>query len=150
MEEKVTVSVGGETWDITPLKGLRAIQIMPDVIGMCAEIVYAAYKGGIRIDEWFSEDFDGEIRLQLDTILRAIGFVSNVLGEKYDRFSREIVPFLLQKDYEFLENNGTMQEIGIALWRAVQFHIKTSFGEEVLTALKNFAGSGAQEEKKED
>jgi hypothetical protein len=127
------ITIAGETWEIVPLKGLKAFRLMPKVISIASELIWQANEAGFPLETFFSEE---ETEITFTVALKAIKFVADTLGKRYDELELRVIPFLLQKDAGWLQDNGSPQEIVSALIGAVQFHITTSFGEGVLDALK--------------
>lgn len=133
MSGKITID--GETWELKPLKGLSAIRKMPKVLGMASRLINAAIIGGIPLDKWLTGVDAGA--LKLTDAIAAIGFVADELGDSYAEFEKDVVPFLLQKSYSWLSQHGTPYELFVAIIESVKFHLETSFGEDVMAALKN-------------
>lgn len=132
----IEVTIGERTWTIHKLRGMKAIRKMPKVLKFLSILVNAAVKSGIPIDKWLQGQ-EVIANPSLMDIMQAIGFIAEALGENFEDFEKEIVPFLLECDSKFLEENGTPYEIFLALWNAILFHIETSLGAEVTEALKN-------------
>jgi len=127
------LKVGDTEWELVPLKGLKAIRMMPKVIGVLSHIFYSVIGAGVPLDEWFNS---GEIKL--GDLLKLFNYASLALGDNIDVLTNEIMPFLMQVDPVFLQNNGTPDEILRAFWDACKYHYNSSFGEDVREALKNF------------
>lgn len=140
------VTIADKTWELTPLAGLKAIRMMPKVISVAAEVLWAATDAGFPLIELFSGELDS---VGLTSVLKAMKFVADTLGKRFDELALEIVPFLLQQDQQWLQSHGSMEEIGKALWIAGQYHIKTSFGEEVIEALKKSVAAEEEEAAEE-
>lgn len=147
-EESVTITIAGESWEVTPLRGLKSIRMVPKVLSMASELVAAAAKSGIDVGAILTTE--GELSFSTDKVLMAVAFISDVLGKRYTEFSQDIVPFLLQKDYAWLADNGSMGELFSALWEAAQFHISTSFGQGVRDAIKKSVTDVAEEDALEE
>jgi len=131
------VSIAGETWELKPLKGLKAMKAMPKLIGIAAEVLWAGQESGFRIDQVILEgDTDPLKKFDLGTALKAMKLVSDVVGDHFDEIAADILPLLLQKPYAWLYENGQLNEHLKALWIAIKYHVETSFGEEVIAALK--------------
>lgn len=135
MPGNTEITIGGETWELEPLKGLKAMKAMPKIIGIAAEVLYAGQESGFRIDQILLEG-DTEIKFDLGTALRAMKLISDVVGERFDEIAADVMPVLLQRSYKWLWSHGQMNDILKAMWDAIKFHIETSFGSEVIEALK--------------
>lgn len=142
---RTEIIIGGESWELKPLKGLKAMKAMPKIIGIAAEVLWAAQDSGFRIDQILLES-DTEVKFDLGTALRAMKLVSDVVGERFDEIAADIMPLLLQKPYGWLWENGQINEILKAMWVAIKFHIETSFGSEVIEALKKSMTAPPEEE----
>ena len=145
MPGKTEITIAGETWELAPLKGLKAMKVMPKVIGIAAEVLFAGQESGFRIDQIFIEG-DTDIKFDLGTALKAMKLVSDVVGERFDEIAADIMPLLLQKPYGWLWEHGLINEILKAMWDAIKFHIETSFGSEVIEALKKSMTAPPEEE----
>ena len=135
MPGKVEVTIAGETWELKPLTGLKSFKMLPQIVSIATELIWAIEKSGFPLGEVFSEP-DSWDAITVPQILKALKFVSDTLGSRFDELRLNVVPFLLQKDQKWLDESGTLPELAKAIWQAVQFHIGTSFGEETLEALK--------------
>lgn len=146
MAGKGTITIDGETWELKPLRGLKAIRLMPKVISILSELAYAASVGGMPLDKWLLE---GEgVTIGFGEAIQAINFMSDALGKRYDEFECEIVPFLLQRDHEWLSGHGSIGELLSAIWAAILFHFESSFGKDTIAALKNSVSAQEAEVEK--
>lgn len=132
------VTVAGETWQLKPLAGLKSIGMMPKIISVVAELLWTADANGFPLRQMFEEGTaSGQIRIETIKLLEALHFVSEALGKRFDEVRLNILPFLLQKDAGWLQENGLPGELLKASWIAIKYHVNTSFGQDVLAALKN-------------
>lgn len=137
-EEKCALTVAGETWKLKPLAGLKAISMMPQIISVVAELLWTADANGFPLRQLFEEGAaTGRVNVETAKLLEALHFTSQALGKRFDEVRLVVLPFLLQKDAEWLQNNGQPGELLKATWAAIRFHVNTSFGQDVLAALKN-------------
>jgi len=136
MNKTIEVTIGEKTWTVHKLRGMKAIRKMPKVLKFLSMLVNAAVKSGIPVDKWLQGQATEFAPTFID-IIGAIEFVSEALGEHFNEFERDVVPFLLDCDPKWLEDHGTPYEIFAALWQAILFHVETSLGTEVTDALKN-------------
>ena len=143
--EITKITIAGETWELEPLKGLKAMKAMPKVIGIAAEVLYAGQESGFRLDKLIIEG-DTDVKYDLSTALKAMKLVSDVVGERFDEIAADIMPLLLQKPYAWLWEHGLINEILKAMWDAIKFHIETSFGSDVIEALKKSMTAPPEEE----
>ncbi len=136
MTTKYLVTIAGETWELKQPCGLIAMRKMPKVLGYISKRMYVASQAGFPVSEYLSgenQTFD------LTDALRAIKFVSDALGENFDEFEKEIVPYLLQRDYEWLSTNGTLIELAASLWTSIKMILDSTSGEDVADAVKKSA-----------
>jgi hypothetical protein len=122
--------------------------MVPKILSIASELIVAASKAGIDVGAILTTT--EEISLDASKVLTAVAFVSDVLGKRYTEFSKDVVPFLLQKDYEWLSEHGSMIELFSGMWEALQFHINTSFGQGVRDAIKKSVTDVAEEEVAEE
>jgi len=148
MPKKCEVEVGGRRWEIIPLRGLKSIKLMPKVISIGSELLWAANNAGFPLAELFTEEQD--LTASFGDVIKAVKFVSDTLGTRFDEIRIEIIPFLLQQETQWLQDNGTPREIFLSLWKAIKFHAETSFGEEVVEALKKSLAAEEGESEAED
>lgn len=134
MPGKCEITIADETWELKPLRGLKSVKLMPEVISIGAELLWNAQDGGFPLGDFFLSG--QEMAVDLTVALRAIKFVSDTLGKRYDDIALRIIPFLLQKEPQWLWENGNPREIVQAIWDAIKFHVETSFGGDVIEALK--------------
>jgi hypothetical protein len=133
-EQTVSITIGGETWALKPLRGLKAMKLMPKVISIGSEIFYAAIEAGIPLDKMF---LDGaELRFDAGAGLRAFKFIADALTKRWDDLSADIIPFLLCRDYGWLSEHGEVKEILNGLWTAVKYHLPSIIGDDAVSALK--------------
>lgn len=147
--KKCVLTIADKSWELEPFAGLKAIKLMPKVISIGAELLWNANDGGLPITDIFLSGTE-DLKVDLTAALRSMKFVADTLGERYDELALEIIPFLLQvKDKDWLWNNGSLEEIIKAIYEAIKFHITTTFGDEVLDALKKSVAVEEAEPEKE-
>lgn len=134
MADELQITIGGETWTLKPLRGLKAMKLMPKVISIGSEIFYAAIEAGIPLDKMFLEG--QELRFDAGSGLKAFKFIADSLTKRWDDLSEDIIPFMLCRDYAWLSENGSVREILEGLWTAVKFHLPSIIGEDAVAALK--------------
>jgi len=147
------VRIGGKTFVMKPLVGLKAIKTVPKFLSMLSRAMLTAMKGGISIDKLLLSDDDSVLDADNFTpmLFGAASIILDQLTKDWDVFAFEILPMIIgadkRNDLDFLLNNGTTSEFTVAIWKAIKFHAPTVLGEDTINALKK---STAAEEQSAD
>lgn len=131
--EPVVITLGTRNIILDPPKGMKAFRMMPKILRILSEWVYAAIQAGIPLHKWFLEGELGQV--DVGSTLKAVLFISEKMDEQWDTISKDIVPFLLQCDIEVLDEASPKEIMG-ALWASLGFHAPYVFGEDTSEALK--------------
>jgi hypothetical protein len=131
--EPVVITLGTRKVILKPPLGMKSFRMMPKILRLLSEWVYAAIQAGIPLHKWFLEGEIGQI--EAGNTLRAVLFISEKMDEQWDIISKEIVPFLLQCNIKALDE-ATPKEIMGSLWTSLSFHAPYVFGEDTSEALK--------------
>ena len=134
-EKPVTVTISGETWELTPLAGTDAFVIVPKLIGLVSEAVYAAGRANINLKTLITDEGFNFGAITVDN-LRAFSYVADMLVEKWDVISGEILPVLLCCKAEWLKKNGSPWELMSAIGVSLNFNAPVVFGDKNWVALK--------------
>lgn len=143
MTSKYRVTIAGESWDLVPPCGLRAMRKMPKVLAYVSKLIYVAIQSGFPVNEYISGERE---TIDLGDAMKAIRFVAEALGANFKEFEEEVVPFLLQKDHEWLSTHGTLIELASALWVSVQMLFSITGEDDVTGALKKSEEAGVEVE----
>ncbi|GAG08793.1 unnamed protein product, partial [marine sediment metagenome] len=142
----VEVTIGGETWTLEPLKGLRSFHIMPRLLRIVGKLSYAIGQAKIDIQGIFGDDGFNFDAFKMDDLL-AFDFIGEVLVEEWPEICTEILPMMLNKNSQFLWNNGTAPELMKSLWAAIKYHGPAMFGQDSWEGLKKSLSAATSEEK---
>jgi hypothetical protein len=132
------ITIADKTWKLKPLAGLQSFKMVPKIISIATELIWSAQESGFSIEQFFKEEGQTKLeKMPITTALSVFHFVANTMDKRYTELTVEVIPFLLQKEWQWLNENGTPKEILQALWTAITYHVETSFGKDVIEALKN-------------
>jgi hypothetical protein len=146
---KDTFMVGEKEFTLSPLKGKKARRMVPRILEIVAASLNLASANGIDLGKFFTED--GQIP-DAAALTKAAFALSQYFKDEYDTIESEVFPVVLGqegKDWQFIDEEATPGDMFRALWIAIQYHLKTSFGIEVQEALKNLQEAAPQEEVEE-
>lgn len=135
MPGKYEVTIDGETWELEPPRGLASMRKMPKVISFISKLVFSASRAGFDIRSWLSEENEMP-ELGLEDVLRLINYIAVALDDNFDEFEKEIAPFLLQRDYEWLEEHGSPVELFNGIVVGIRMVVGITTGEQLQAALK--------------
>lgn len=143
MTSKYRVTIAGESWDLVPPCGLKAMRKMPKVLAYVSKLIYVAIQSGFPVNDYI----DGkQTEFDLGDAMKAVRFVAEALGDNFKEFEEEIVPFLLQRDHKWLSEHGTLLELASALWVSIQMLFSFTGQDDVAGALKKSEEAGVESE----
>ena len=144
------VSIGDrKEWRLRPLKGKRARLMIPRIASVVSRILYAAIMGGVDTKQllaFFDMETTADFKftdIPIEELLKAVHFIiENITTEQLDFINDEAMPFLLQLDLEdkevvrWWDEEAPPLETYVAVYRAVRYHLRTSFGAATREAIK--------------
>lgn len=142
--DPVTITIAGETWELQKPKGSKKFVVVPKLLIFASEIIYTAARANIDLSGLINEDGFNLAALS-SGVLPAARSVAMMLAEKWDQVE-DLLPILLCKDRQWLEENGEPYEYLRALWTALNFQIPGIIGPEQWQALKKSYTAAAEEE----
>ena len=145
MPGKNTITIDGETWDLYAPKGKKGFVVVPKLLALISEIVYAANLGNIDLAAILTDDGFNIAALSAG-VLPAVAHISRSLVDQWDMISEDILPVLLCKDSEWLDTHGEPHELLKALWISLNFQIPRILGPEQWESLKKSFSEVAEEE----
>ena len=151
------ISIQGETWELTPIMGLKGFFVVPKIVEIVSRVVYSALKADFDLRGLFggdNEEFDFLEKIKVENLL-ALPYVMETLEEHKVMISNDIVPALLSKNAAWLMGHGTPAELTAAIFKAFKWHAPSIFGEKPWAALKKLVSApedqteeGAETEEK--
>ena len=145
-EKPVTVTIAGETWELNALAGTKSFLIVPKLIGLVSEAVYAAGRANINLKSLITDDGFNFGAITTDN-LRAFSYVAELLADKWDVIVKEILPVLLNCKAEWLEENGAPFELMAAIGISLNFNAPYIFGDKNWVALKKLLSAESEVEE---
>ena len=145
------VSIGDrKEWRLRPLKGKQARLMIPRIASVVSRILYAAIMGGVDTKQLLAFfDIDttvGDFKftdIPIEELLKTIHFIiENITTEQLDFINDEAMPFLLQLNLEdeevaqWWDEEAPPLETYTAVYRAIRYHLRTSFGAATREAIK--------------
>jgi len=141
-----TITIDGRVIELHPLRGRAARRMVPRLLTLASGLLYAASESGLNIREIIRAFADPSISpdailstLDIQRVILAINLICRRLEKEYEELEREVFPFLLNVEPEWLEEHGNLFEVYEAIFLAIRFHVQTSFGTRVSNALKKLA-----------
>jgi len=144
------ISIQGETWELTPIMGLKGFFVVPKIVDIVSRVVYSALKADFDLRGLLGgdgEDFDILGKIKVENLL-ALPYVMGTLEENKTMISNDIVPALLGRSTVWLMDHGTPAELATAIFKALKWHAPSIFGEKPWGALKKLVSASEQEEEK--
>lgn len=144
------ISIGDREWRLRLLKGKQARLMTPQIASVVSRMFYAAIRGGVDTKQllaFFDTDFTADAfkftDIPLEELLKTIHFIiDNITTEQLDFINDEAMPFLLCLDLEdekmarWWDEEAPPLETYAAVWKAIRYHLTTSFGKATREAIK--------------
>lgn len=146
--DPVSITIADETWELYKPKGMKAAIVVPKLLIIASEIIFTATRANIDLSGLMNEEGFNLSALS-SGVLPAARSIAIMLADKWE-LVEGLLPILLCKDREWLEENGEPYEYLRALWTALNFQIPGIIGPEQWASLKKSYSEAAEEEETED
>jgi len=144
----VTVTVAGETWELSPLAGTKSFIVVPRIIGLASEVIFAAGRANIELKTLITEDGFDFSAITAENFL-AFKYIAELLAKEWSAISKDILPVLLGADPAWLEENGSPFELMAAIGTSLNFNAPYIFGDKMWVGLKKLLVAESSEEIQE-
>jgi len=157
------ITIGDREWRLSPLKGKQARLMIPRIASVVSRILFAAIRGGVDTKQllaFFELDVAQKFKftdIPLEELLKTIYFiVENLTTEQLEFVEREVLPFLLQLNLEddeihrWWEEEAEVVETYTMTYKAIKYHLSTTFGAATREAIKKSLAAETAEAKEDD
>lgn len=147
-----TYTIADREFELKPLKGRKARAAMPRILELAAAALNLASVNGVDLTKVFPAEGEEVVLPSFGALTQTAVALSQYFREEYTEIEQEVFPILLSaegKDWVYIDEEAGPYAMYAALWVAIQYHMKTSFGIEVQQALKNLQEQAEVEEEPE-
>lgn len=145
-----TYTIGDREFKLRPLKGRKARRMMPQLLEIAAAALNLAAANGVDLTKIFTAEGVEPQLPSFAALTQASIALARYFKDEYDDIEQRVFPVLLcaeDSEWIFIDEESTPGEMYGALWVAIQYHLKTSFGIEVQQALKNLQEQAEAEQE---
>jgi len=148
-EKPVTVTIAGETWELKALAGTKSFIVVPRIIGLASEVIFAAGRANIELKSLITEEGFDFSAITAENFL-AFKYIAELLSKEWSAISKDILPILLGSDPAWLEENGSPFELMAAIGTSLNFNAPYIFGDKNWVALKKLLSAESEVEEEEN